>query len=161
LNEVHEAACALYIRHKYNQSVVDAFVGDECFGANRFVVFQERIGTTVKTAQKLSAATESAVGITGAPSAEKATSEAEEARDSLPSSRHKEVVSTQASEEPTSKREPPVGSSMAGNRSASTARSSSTTLRTARTNIPGFGGAPRNFEVPEMGSPRSGPGAMG
>ncbi len=39
LNEVHEAACALDIRHKYNRSVVDAFVGDEYFGADRFVVF--------------------------------------------------------------------------------------------------------------------------
>ena len=38
LNEVHEAACALYIRRKYNQLVVEAFVGDEYFGANSFVV---------------------------------------------------------------------------------------------------------------------------
>ncbi len=38
LNEVHEAACALYIRHKHNQSVVDAFVGDVYFGAYRSVV---------------------------------------------------------------------------------------------------------------------------
>jgi len=38
LNEVHEAACALYIRHKCNQSVVDTFVGDEYFGADKFVV---------------------------------------------------------------------------------------------------------------------------
>jgi hypothetical protein len=38
LDEVHEADCALYIRHKYNQSVVDAFVWDEYFGADRSVV---------------------------------------------------------------------------------------------------------------------------
>jgi hypothetical protein len=47
--------------------VVDAFVGDEYFGADMFVVLQERMGTTVKTAQKLSAAAKSAVGITGGP----------------------------------------------------------------------------------------------
>ncbi len=35
LNEVHAAACALYIMHKYNQSLVDAFVGDEYFGADK------------------------------------------------------------------------------------------------------------------------------
>jgi hypothetical protein len=67
LNEVHEAACALYIRRKYNQSVVDAFVGDEYFGADKSVVLQERMGTTVKTVQKMSAAAKSAVGITGGP----------------------------------------------------------------------------------------------
>ena len=38
INEVREAACALYIRHKYDQSVVDAFVGDEYFGAGMSVV---------------------------------------------------------------------------------------------------------------------------
>ncbi len=48
LNKVHEAACALYIRHKYNKSVVDAFVGDEYFGAVRYVFLRERMGTAVK-----------------------------------------------------------------------------------------------------------------
>jgi len=67
LNEVHEAVCTLYIRHKYNQSVVDAFVGDEYFGANSFVVLKERMSTTVKTVQKLSAAAKSAVGSTQGP----------------------------------------------------------------------------------------------
>ena len=43
LNEVHEAACALYIRHKYNQVVVKAFVGDEYFGADKYMVLQERM----------------------------------------------------------------------------------------------------------------------
>ena len=67
INEVHEAACALYIRHKYNQSLVDAFVGDEYFGADRSVVLQERMGTTAKTVQELSAVAKSVVGITGGP----------------------------------------------------------------------------------------------
>ena len=47
--------------------MVDAFVGDEYLGAGRFVVLQERMGTAVKTFQKLSAAAKSAVGITGGP----------------------------------------------------------------------------------------------
>ncbi len=67
LNEVNEAACALYIRHKYNHAVVDAFVGDEYFGADRSVALKERMSTAVKTVQKLSAAAKSAVGITGGP----------------------------------------------------------------------------------------------
>jgi len=29
LNEIHEASCAMYIRPKYNQPVVEAIVGDE------------------------------------------------------------------------------------------------------------------------------------
>ncbi len=40
LNEVNEAACALYIRHKYNQAVVDAFVWDEYFGADKSVALK-------------------------------------------------------------------------------------------------------------------------
>ncbi len=67
LNEVHEASCALYIRHKYNQAVVDAFVGDEYFGAVRSVGLNERMGTVVKTVQKLSAAANTAVGNVGSP----------------------------------------------------------------------------------------------
>jgi hypothetical protein len=48
LDEVHEASCSLYIRHKYNQAVVDAFVGDEYFGADRSVGLKERMNTAVK-----------------------------------------------------------------------------------------------------------------
>ncbi len=51
LYEIYEASFALYIRHKYNQAVVDAFVGDEYFGANRSVVMKERMGSAVKTVQ--------------------------------------------------------------------------------------------------------------
>ena len=29
LNEIHEASCAMYMRHKHNQAAVNAFVGDE------------------------------------------------------------------------------------------------------------------------------------
>ena len=71
INEFNEAACALYIRHKYNQTVVDQFVGDEYFGADRSVVLKERMATAVKEVQKLSVAAKNAVGITGGPYAGK------------------------------------------------------------------------------------------
>ncbi len=35
LNELHEATSALYIRHIYNPAVVETFLGDEFFGADR------------------------------------------------------------------------------------------------------------------------------
>ena len=35
LNELHEAASALYIRHIYNPTVVENLLGDEFFGADR------------------------------------------------------------------------------------------------------------------------------
>jgi hypothetical protein len=35
LNELQEAASALYIKHIYNPTVVDNFLGDEFFGADR------------------------------------------------------------------------------------------------------------------------------
>jgi hypothetical protein len=42
LNEVNEAVCALYIRHHYNPAVVENFLGDEFFGANRAATMKER-----------------------------------------------------------------------------------------------------------------------
>ncbi len=35
MNQLHEVGCALYIRHVYNQAVVDKFLGDEYVGAER------------------------------------------------------------------------------------------------------------------------------
>jgi hypothetical protein len=67
LDEIHEAACALYIRHKYNHVVVDAFVGDEYFVTDRSVVLKEKMGAVVKTLHKLSVAAKATVGITGGP----------------------------------------------------------------------------------------------
>ena len=53
LNQLHEVVCALYIRHKYNQAVVDNFVGDEYVGSERKLPLKERIATSVKEVQKL------------------------------------------------------------------------------------------------------------
>ena len=67
MNQLHEAACALFIRHKYNQAVVDNFVGDEYVGSERKTTFKERMKTSVKEVQKLSAQAKAAVGNAGGP----------------------------------------------------------------------------------------------
>jgi len=127
LKEVHEVACAFYIRHKYNQSVVEAFMGDEYFGANRSVVLRERTGRTVKTMQKVFAGAKAAVGITDGLFSEKAPRKAEEAKDLVPRSRqNKEAVFLRGSVGPRSRRYLPEGSWAAANRSASIVRSLAT-----------------------------------
>jgi hypothetical protein len=65
LNYVHEAAHAVYLRHVYNNTVADTFLGDELFGADRTVPIEERVDKAVKRVQKLSAAAKAAVGLTG------------------------------------------------------------------------------------------------
>ena len=67
LKQLHEVACALYIRHKYNQAVVDNFVGDEYVGSERKLPLKERMATSVKEVQKLSAQAKAAVGVAGGP----------------------------------------------------------------------------------------------
>jgi hypothetical protein len=52
-NELHEEACALYIRHQYNPAVVDNFPGDEFFGSDRAATMKDRIRTSVKEVKKL------------------------------------------------------------------------------------------------------------
>jgi len=47
--------------------MIEAFVGDEYFGADRSVILKERMGTTVKTMQKMSADAKAAVRIEGEP----------------------------------------------------------------------------------------------
>ncbi len=71
LNQLHEAGCALYIRHRYNQAVVDNFLGDEYVGAERKQPLKERMAASVKEVQKLSQAAKTAVGIAGGPYAGK------------------------------------------------------------------------------------------
>ena len=67
LNELHEAASALYIRHIYNPAVVENFLGDEFFGADRSAPMKERMRTSVKEVLKLSAQAKAAVGNAGGP----------------------------------------------------------------------------------------------
>ncbi len=67
LNELHEAASTLYIRHIYNPTVVENFLGDEFFGADRSAPMKERMRTSLKEVQKLSAQAKAAVGNAGGP----------------------------------------------------------------------------------------------
>ncbi len=48
MNQLHEASCALYIRHRYNQAVVDNLMGDEHVGAERKHPLTEWMATSVK-----------------------------------------------------------------------------------------------------------------
>ena len=67
MNELHEAASALYIRHIYNLSVVEIFLGDEFFGADMSTPMKERVRTSVNEVQKLSAHAKAAIGNAGGP----------------------------------------------------------------------------------------------
>ncbi len=64
---MHEASCALYIRHKYNQADVDNFLGDEFVGAERKLPLKDMMATSVKEVKKLSAQAKCAVKIAGGP----------------------------------------------------------------------------------------------
>ncbi len=67
LNELHEAASALYIKHIYNPTIVENFLGDELFGADMSAPMKERMKTSVKEVQKLSAHAKAAVRNAGGP----------------------------------------------------------------------------------------------
>ena len=65
INYVHEASHAVYLKHVYNNTVAETFLGDELFGADRTVPVEDRVDKEVKRVQKLSAAAKAAVGLTG------------------------------------------------------------------------------------------------
>jgi len=50
---LHEVGCALYIKYRYNQVVIDNFLGYEFVGAERKQLLKERMSTFVKEVQKL------------------------------------------------------------------------------------------------------------
>ena len=54
LNDMHEEACALYIRHQNNPAIVDYFLEGEFFGADRAVTMKDRMRNSVKEIPKLS-----------------------------------------------------------------------------------------------------------
>jgi hypothetical protein len=64
-------AVSLYIKHRYNQTVVDNFLGYKYVGAERMQPLKERIVTSLKVVQKLSAQAQKAVGNDGGPFAKK------------------------------------------------------------------------------------------
>jgi hypothetical protein len=53
MNQLHEAICALYMKHTYNQAVVDNFFGDEYVWVERKQPLKERMANSVKEVQKL------------------------------------------------------------------------------------------------------------
>ncbi len=65
LNQLNEAASALYIRHKYNKAVEENFTGDDFFGADRKLPLKDRTRTSVKEVQTVSAQSRAAVGDAG------------------------------------------------------------------------------------------------
>ena len=67
LNELHKAASALYIRHIYHPTVVENFLGDEFFGADRSAPMKVHMRTSIKEVHKLSAQAKAAVGTAGGP----------------------------------------------------------------------------------------------
>ncbi len=65
LNCVHEAAHSVYVKHVYNGTVAETFLGDKLFGADRTIPVEDRVDSAVKRVQKLTTATKAAVGQTG------------------------------------------------------------------------------------------------
>ncbi len=55
LNYVHEAAHAVYLKHVYNNTVAETFLGDELFGADKTIPIEERVDKAIKRVQKFSA----------------------------------------------------------------------------------------------------------
>jgi len=72
LNQLNEAASALYIRHKYNKAVEENFVGDDFFEADRKLPLKKRMCASVKEVQKLSAQAKADVGNARGPFTKKA-----------------------------------------------------------------------------------------
>ena len=62
LDYVHEAAHSMYIKHVYNNTVAETFLGDELFGAVRTIPVEERVDKAVKRVQNYSKATKATVG---------------------------------------------------------------------------------------------------
>ena len=56
LNCVHESAHFVYLKHVYNGTVAETFLGDNLFGADRTIPIEDRVDNVVKRVQKLSSA---------------------------------------------------------------------------------------------------------
>ncbi len=64
LNYVHEASHAVYLKHVYNNTVAETFLGDELFGADRTDPVEDKVDKAVKRVHKLSTVAKGAVGLT-------------------------------------------------------------------------------------------------
>jgi hypothetical protein len=65
LNYVHETTHPFYIKHVYNGTVADSFLGDELFGEDRTIPIEDRVHSAVKRVQKLTTTTKATMGQTG------------------------------------------------------------------------------------------------
>jgi len=65
LNCVHEVAHSVYIKHVYNGTFADTFLGAELFGANRTIPIEDRVDNAAKRVQKLTTISKATVGQTG------------------------------------------------------------------------------------------------
>ena len=64
LNYVHEATHSVYIKHVYNGTVADTFLGDEVFGEDRTIPIEYRVDDVVKRVQKFTTSAKPTVGQT-------------------------------------------------------------------------------------------------
>jgi hypothetical protein len=62
---VHEAAHSVYVKHVYNGTVAETFLGDEHFGADRTIPVEDRVDNAMKCVQKLTTTAKATVGQRG------------------------------------------------------------------------------------------------
>ena len=65
LNCVHESSHSVYLKHVYNGTIAETFLGDELFGVDCTFPIEERVDNAVKRVQNLTAIAKAAVGKTG------------------------------------------------------------------------------------------------
>ena len=65
LNYAHEAAHSVDMKHVYNGTLADFFLGDELFGADRTSSIEERLDNAVKQVQKSTTTTKVKMGRKG------------------------------------------------------------------------------------------------
>ncbi len=65
LNCVHEAAHSVYVKHVYNGTVAETFLGDELFGSDRTIPIEDMVDIAVTRVQKLTTLGKATVGQTG------------------------------------------------------------------------------------------------
>jgi hypothetical protein len=65
LNWVRESAHSVYLKHAYNVTVADTFLGDDLFGADRSIPIEDKVHSSFKRVQKLSTTFKVAMGQNG------------------------------------------------------------------------------------------------
>ncbi len=61
---VNESTHSVYLKHVYNETVADTFLGDDLFGADRTIPIEDKVDNAIKRVQKLSATNKVVVGRT-------------------------------------------------------------------------------------------------